>query len=202
MDTNIRVAGEAGQGVLTTGNLLVGSLARTGLHVLSTQSYMSRIRGGLNWFDIRISDGELFSGIEDVDVLVALTPTAYELLRDQVTPDGVILFNGTSSDGVVGLEFTKIARELAGSPLMANTVAAGAVFGILGYDVEQLCKYLTARFGKKGQDIVGAPNWQPPAIDRLVPRRPATLQRRYIAGGTLSLWPRLRRASSLPRRIR
>ena len=59
MDVTVRIAGEAGQGVETAGTLLVEAFAQMGLHVFATQSYMSRIRGGLNWFDIRIADMEL-----------------------------------------------------------------------------------------------------------------------------------------------
>jgi len=154
MDVNIRVAGEAGQGVLTTGHLLVGVLAKMGLHVLATQSYMSRIRGGLNWFDIRISDAELFSGTENADLLVALTPEALQVLSPEVTADGVVLFDGESTDGPVGLQFTKVAKELAASAIMANTVAAGAAFAVLGYDVAELCGYLEHEFEKKGSDVV------------------------------------------------
>jgi len=36
MDINIRVAGEAGQGVASAGDLLAQSLAMMGLHVLAT----------------------------------------------------------------------------------------------------------------------------------------------------------------------
>jgi len=53
MDILIRIAGEAGQGVQTAGGLVVGALARLGFHLFTTQSYMSRARGGLNWFDVR-----------------------------------------------------------------------------------------------------------------------------------------------------
>ena len=80
MDITVRVAGEAGQGVQTTGSLLVGALAGVGLHVAATQSYMSRIRGGLNWFDIRIGDRELFGPREKADLLVALTDAALRTL--------------------------------------------------------------------------------------------------------------------------
>jgi 2-oxoglutarate/2-oxoacid ferredoxin oxidoreductase subunit alpha len=73
MEVNIRIAGEAGQGVQTTGDLLVNAFADDGLHVFSTQSYMSRIRGGLNWYDVRVSDGELWGGREKCDILVALS---------------------------------------------------------------------------------------------------------------------------------
>ena len=41
------------------------------MQLLSTQSYMSRIRGGLNWCDIRVSEQECFAGKEQADLLVA-----------------------------------------------------------------------------------------------------------------------------------
>ena len=154
MDVNIRVAGEAGQGVQTTGNLLVGAFARAGLHVFATQSYMSRIRGGLNWYDVRIGEAELFSGRREADVLVALTPTAHETLRSEVADGGVTLFDGEMAEGVLALPFAKVAKELAGQALMANTVAAGAVFAVLGYDLEQLCSHLRSEFEKKGRQVV------------------------------------------------
>ena len=154
MDVNVRVAGEAGQGVQTTGNLLVGAFARAGLHVFATQSYMSRIRGGLNWYDVRIGEVELFSGRREADVLVALTPTARETLRDEVADGGVTLFDGEMVEGALALPFAKVAKELAGQALMANTVAAGAVFAVLGYDLEQLCSHLRSEFEKKGRQVV------------------------------------------------
>ena len=91
MELNIRIAGEAGQGVETTGSVLIGALAALGLHVFSTQTYMSRIRGGLNWFDIRIADHELFSRTEETDLLVAFTPKAVETLKPRVAKTGLIL---------------------------------------------------------------------------------------------------------------
>ncbi len=154
MDITIRVAGEAGQGVQTTGNLLVGALAGLGLHVFSSQSYMSRIRGGLNWFDIRISDFELFGPKEKADLLVALTDAAYETLRDEVSENGVALFDGDQCDGGIAINFTEAAKEVAASKLMANTVAAGAVFAVLGYSCDKLCEYLTKQFRKKGDEII------------------------------------------------
>jgi len=154
MDLAVRIAGEAGQGVQTTGNLLVGAFAGIGLHVFATQSYMSRIRGGLNWFDIRIGDRELFSGREKADLLVALSAEALEALRPEVTDQGVVLFDGDGGPGVLSLEFTQTAKELTGSAQMANTVAAGAVFALLGYGADPLCDYLVKQFKKKGEAVV------------------------------------------------
>ena len=150
MNINIRIAGEAGQGVQTAGLLLVGAFARMGLHVFCTQSYMSRIRGGLNWFDVRIADDELFSGREEADILVALTSEALQQLGPRMTPGGAILFDGPESPNALAMEFREAAKQIAGSPLMANAVAAGAVFALLRYGVEPLCEYLAETFRKKG----------------------------------------------------
>ncbi|UCC67738.1 MAG: 2-oxoacid:acceptor oxidoreductase subunit alpha [Armatimonadota bacterium] len=154
MDINIRIAGAAGQGVETSGDLLVEAFAKLGVHVFSTQTYMSRIRGGLNWYDVRIADTELFSGREKADLLLALTEEAREWLRAEVSEGGVTLFNGSGQSDVIGIEFAGVAKEVGGTAIMANTVAAGAVFGLLGYDVGMLESELGARFEKKGAAVV------------------------------------------------
>ncbi len=153
MDINVRIAGEAGQGVQSAGALLVGALGRMGLNVLSTKSYMSRIRGGLNWFDIRISDRELFAGARKADLLIALSDDALEILRSEVAEGGVIVSSG-GGDGALGIDFGSAAAEAGGTKIMANTVAGGAVFALLGYDVERLCEYLATQFAGKGKEAI------------------------------------------------
>ena len=153
-ELNVRIAGEAGQGVDTVGSLLVEAFAEMGLHVFATQSYMSRIRGGLNWFDIRIADRELFSGREKADLLVALTQEAVEALRTEVAGEGVILSDKEGQHGAIGLGFAGAAKAAGGSAVMANSVAAGAVFAVLGYDLKHLVSRLEKEFGRKGEDAV------------------------------------------------
>jgi 2-oxoglutarate ferredoxin oxidoreductase subunit alpha len=155
MDINIRIAGAAGQGVETMGELLTDTFASLGVHVLTTQVYMSRIRGGLNWFDIRIADFELFGGREKVDLLVALRPEAVELLAPDLAPGGQILFGGTDREGAIAIDFEGVAKEVAKSPVMANAVAAGAVLAMLGYELAPLFGRLEAIFlAKKGRQVV------------------------------------------------
>jgi 2-oxoglutarate ferredoxin oxidoreductase subunit alpha len=157
MDLNLRIAGAAGQGVETMGELLTDTFAHLGLHVFTTQTYMSRIRGGLNWFDIRIADRELFSGREQTDLLVALRPEAVELLGKELAEGGRILFGGDAREGVIAIDFEGVAKELTGATVMANTVAAGAVVALLGYELAPLFARLEAIFlGKKGREVVEA----------------------------------------------
>ena len=158
MDLNLRIAGEAGQGVQTTGNLLVGALAGMGLSVFATQSYLSRIRGGLNWFDVRIADGRLYSGREDADLLVALAQEALKTLQPHTRKGGVVLLDSPSSDapGCTALPFTKTAKDVGGSEVMANAVAAGAAMRVLGYPLDALQAFLADEFKKKGDETIAA----------------------------------------------
>jgi len=157
MDTSLRIAGAAGQGVETVGELLTDTFAGLGLHAFTTQTYMSRIRGGVNWFDIRIADVELFSGREKVDLLVALRPEAVEMLASEVAPGGQVLFSGGAPAGenAIAIDFEGVAKEVAKSAVMANSVAAGAVMEMLGYDLAPLFVRLEAVFlERKGPQVV------------------------------------------------
>jgi 2-oxoglutarate ferredoxin oxidoreductase subunit alpha len=156
MDLNIRIAGAAGQGIETTGDLLVELFADQGIHCFSGQTYMSRIRGGLNWYDVRIAGRELFSGREKADVLVALNEQALDWLKGDMAEGGVKLLNGSGRDDAICIEFEKVAKEVGGSAIMANTVAAGGVLTILGYGVAGLEDHLRERFAGKGTEVVDA----------------------------------------------
>ncbi len=157
MDVSIRIAGAAGQGVETMGELLTDTFASLGVHVFTTQVYMSRIRGGLNWFDIRLAEVELFSGRERVDLLVALRPEAVDLLSPDLEEGGQVLFSGAAREGAIAIDFEGVAKEVAHSPVMANAVAAGAVLAMLGYDLAALFTRLEAIFlAKKGPEVVQA----------------------------------------------
>lgn len=156
MDLSIRIGGEAGQGLVSAGDLLAGAFAAAGLQVFSGKGYMSRIRGGLNWYDIRISDEELFALSEKPDLLVALIPTALDILRNETSSQSVLIQNSadTAVDGVMNVNFSELAKQNGGSEIMANAVAAGTVFGLLRYSLDGLCTYLKKEFKDKGGDVI------------------------------------------------
>lgn len=157
MDINIRIAGEAGQGLVAVGKLLVGAAAAVGLQVFSGKSYMSRIRGGLNWSDLRFADHPLFGLNERPHLLLALNETALELLREHTAPDAVILFDGKEErPQTLTVDFTGIAKQSGGTDIMGNTVAAGTIWGMLKYPLEFLENVLRQEFA--GRDEIIAKN--------------------------------------------
>ena len=152
-DINFMVGGEAGQGVQSVGFLLAKAFARGGYHVFADQDYESRVRGGHNFFRVRVKESQVMAIAEPVDVLIALNKESIDLHRQEVTKGGVIVFDAEavkdiSTEGnLFGVPLASIAEEKAGNKVMANTVALGAALGLVGYDFGVIEKVLRDRFG-------------------------------------------------------
>jgi len=150
----IVLAGEAGQGIQSIETLLVGVLKKDGLNVFATKEYMSRVRGGVNSTEIRISEGPVRSHSEIIDILIALDDGAIAHLKDRIS--GATLVFGDSTrvkyEKLINIPFQRIASEF-GNPIFSNTVAVGTVCGCLGVDEELLYAEITAKFSSKGADV-------------------------------------------------
>jgi len=55
-EMTIRIGGAAGDGVESSGAGFCKALARAGLHVFGLPDYYSRVRGGHNFYSIRVSE--------------------------------------------------------------------------------------------------------------------------------------------------
>jgi len=160
-DVNFMVGGEAGQGVQSVGFILAKAFAQGGFHVFADQDYESRVRGGHNFFRVRVKDSRVAAIAEPVDMLIAFNKESIDLHQARLAPKGVIVFDGEKIKDIVGdshlfaVPLTRLAEERAGNKLMANTVAVGAALGLVGYDFEILEQVLLERFGR---DEVGENN--------------------------------------------
>lgn len=90
---NIVIGGAAGQGLVTIGELLVRSLARSGYHFLVTQGYMSRIRGGHNTFAVRAGNSNIQAPVTAIDILLALDPETALIHHTALTQGGITIAN-------------------------------------------------------------------------------------------------------------
>jgi len=93
MDYSIKIGGEAGQGIQTVGGTLARIFVRAGYHVFSHQDYESRMRGGHNFYQIRVSDRPVYSSREKIDIIVALDRASVEVHRNELTQDGMIIYD-------------------------------------------------------------------------------------------------------------
>ncbi|WP_148706255.1 2-oxoacid:acceptor oxidoreductase subunit alpha [Methanosarcina siciliae] len=160
LDYTLRIGGEAGQGLQTIGGALAKIFSRKGYHVFTHQDYMSRVRGGHNYYQIRFSDRKASASRDMVDILLALDLNTIEIHKENVRDEGFILYDSETikkkfeEPEFIDVPFKKIALDVGKSGIMANTVATGAVLGLLGLGLENLKDILKSTFRKKGEEVI------------------------------------------------
>src|SRR3972149_1565313 len=93
IDITVKIGGEAGFGIMTTG-LLLGKIAtRSGYHAFEYSEYPSLIRGGHNVIEVRISDEKVYSQQKQVDILLCLNLETFNLHAEEVKEAGVIVYD-------------------------------------------------------------------------------------------------------------
>ncbi len=161
-EVSIVLCGPAGMGVQTVEQLLVRIFKDSGFHIFATKEYMSRVRGGMNSVTIRVSSKPVQAGIHRIDLLIPLSSSAIDHVRQRISSKTVILsepefvHETIKSTGCTCIEaaFTQIAKE-AGNKLYSNIVAVGVVGAFFGIEVESLIEMICDRFKTKEQKVVG-----------------------------------------------
>ena len=92
----IMFGGQAGDGSLTTGDLIAGVFKRMGLEVYTYKDFPSRIRGGRTNYVIRAQERPNYGMADMVDCLVAFDLEAVEAHIDEMRPGGFVIFDNTS----------------------------------------------------------------------------------------------------------
>lgn len=159
MDYTIKIAGEAGQGLQTMGAALAKIFCRMRYHVFTHQDYMSRIRGGHNFYQIRISEKPVSASRKEIHILIALNAESIDIHSDDLHADGIILYDTSDDeqreeDRILATPFATIAEEAGGKKIMANSVAIGAVLGIFDFKTDIAEQVIGESLEKKSDETV------------------------------------------------
>ncbi len=162
---SVMIGGEAGYGIMTSGELVGRSFSRAGLHVVTDVEYPSLIRGGHNTYQICASQGEIHGLTEKVDVLVALDDRSIREHIKELGTDGQVLFDlyekpvdpkkdfPNLKSEVVPVPLSSVVKEKQGDKVMRNTVAIGALMGLIDLPFEFLESATRSVFGKKDESV-------------------------------------------------
>ena len=143
---NILIGGEAGQGLVTVGQLLAKSLVRSGYSIVVTQSYQSRIRGGHNTFAIRVGIEEVTAPKNSIDLLIAFDSDTVTLHQRDLYANGLIVLDEAlhiENNLALKVPFKDLAQER-----FSNIVALGVAGFLLGLDEELMAQTVDDFFGK------------------------------------------------------
>ena len=151
--TEIRLAGEGGQGMILAGIILAEAASiYDNKMAVQTQSYGPEARGGASKSEVVIADGEIdHPEVLSADVVVTLSQEAYDKYAASVKPGGLLIVDDEKVSGVrqadaVRIPVNRLAFETTGRTITANTVALGVLVALTGVvSREAIAKAVAAR---------------------------------------------------------
>lgn len=159
-DVSIVICGAAGQGIQTVEQLLTRIMKSAGYNVFSTKEYMSRVRGGINSTEIRVSSKKVAAYVDRIDLLIPLNENAIPHLKRRITNETIIIGEKENIKGAfecseceVDVPLSEIAEEVGGK-IYSNIIAIGLIACLCNVEAEIVEEFLRKRFASKGEKIV------------------------------------------------
>ena len=159
-DLAMGIGGEAGQGIATPGDILARIFVRRGLHLYTYNAYQSIIRGGHIFLTVRVSDQEIYTHGDKLDLLLCLNQDTMNRHLNLMGPGSRVIYNGDNitpgdvNDGVHMCPLPVADLSESRNRLVQNTIAVGAIMSLMGVDFEVLEESLSLRFQRQGQNVI------------------------------------------------
>jgi len=159
--TEIRLAGEGGQGMILAGIVLAEAAAiYDGKNAVQTQSYGPEARGGASKAEVIISEGEIdYPKVISADALVVMSQEACDKYAAALKKSGLLIVDEEKVGRVptsraVQVPITRLALEATGKTITANVVALGVLVGLTQIVSRQAIeKAVAARAPQGTQDM-------------------------------------------------
>ncbi|WP_294188909.1 2-oxoacid:acceptor oxidoreductase subunit alpha [uncultured Clostridium sp.] len=153
MEYNILIGGSAGQGLDTISDFLEKVIKKSGFYLFSNKDYMSRVRGGHNFIQIRFGENRVFAHKDKLDLILALDENTVLYHKGRLNKDGIIIADKSiklNDEEILKLPLLELAKGLSLSKAFTS-VAAGVILKYFSLEIEGIEKY----FNKKlSQEII------------------------------------------------
>lgn len=152
-EVTISFCAAAGLGLQTAEDLARQMLSKAGYYVFSAREYMSRVRGGNNSTQIRVSTKPVRAYVDRIDWLFALSPELHPNITENITEDTKILGDASAMEKeisslgrkMIDLDLAKRASDL-GSPKFSSMIVAGFIAGIFTLGEDSADQLIEKRF--------------------------------------------------------
>lgn len=91
------IGGAQGSGVDSAANIFSKACSNGGLHIFGKREYYSNIKGEHSYFTVRVSDNQIHSHVDDIDILVSFDAETIFRHGDKVTKGGAIIYDSDSA---------------------------------------------------------------------------------------------------------
>ncbi len=159
-DISIILSGEAGQGIKTIELLIIRALKNSGFNVFSTNELMSRVRGGNNTTEIRVSGKRVQAYVDRIDILIVLSKNAISRIENRLTKGTIIIGQDSFIEkkykngqyNIKDVAISSLAKEVGGM-IYSNIIIYGLIAGIFDINLNLIKEYITKHFSTKGKEI-------------------------------------------------
>jgi 2-oxoglutarate ferredoxin oxidoreductase subunit alpha len=157
MDITIRIAGENGEGVLSVGETMAEALARTGLNVYTFKNLPAEIKGGASMIQVRVSDGQVRSPGDALDILMVWNQQNYNLHLHDLREEGIVLYDPSECEPdqtepytQLPIPLNRIIKEEIKVTRSKNVLAFGILTAYIGIPLEIAERMITeSRWGRR-----------------------------------------------------
>ena len=168
-EVSIRISGQNGDGIFSSGDTLAKVCSRSNLHVHGSRLYQSVIRGGHVSYSVRAANEEVRAPADYLELLIALRKDSFIVDSHMLKKGSIVLYDAQGSRiqedatklatekgaNLINIPAMAIAREIDPSlKVLRNTVFVGAAIALYGLDLEILIEMLKNTFGRKGEKVV------------------------------------------------
>ena len=156
-----KIGGEAGFGIKSSGIAFAKVCNRAGYEVFSYDEYPSLIRGGHNTHQVTVGESTIYSTVEAVDVLVALTQETIDAHCGELSYGAAVLYDKStmrpSKNKLIAerhirflpIPFAEITTEAQAPVVARNIVALGASVALVGLPFALLATVIKHSFSRK-----------------------------------------------------
>ena len=159
MKYTIRICGEAGQGIQTTGEGFSRLFSSLGYNVFSFQDYESRIRGGHNFYQISFSTEEVYAPKKFLDLVLTFDKKGLEY-KNLLSDEGIVIYDANSlkqsesDERFVNCPFREMLKDAGLKNIFENVVSFALVSNIFSIDKKYVYKVIQDIFSDKSEDIL------------------------------------------------
>lgn len=135
IQTEIRLTGSGGQGLILAGIILAEAAISEGLNAIQTQSYGPEARGGSSKAEVIISGQEIdFPKVDRPDIILALTQASGNQYAMSAKATGTVIIDsslqipeGVTSQRILQIPILDTASRILKKPIVSNIVALGFI---------------------------------------------------------------------------
>ncbi len=162
---NITIGGQAGDGILSAGEILCKVFFESGAGLCTYKNFPSRIRGGHTSYSIRVSSGLCSARSEKIDILAAFDEETFDAHNGELKDSSIIIYDPAKIKNIkkpadcAASYFEVPAAALSNrhfnNPLYKNSIMLGVIAAILSIGDKDIKKGFSAAIeSKKGDDIL------------------------------------------------